>query len=168
MHNHCEGGGRGVDQFDYQPIIILKGGPLNFSQKALHEYRKFQLKDVGRIQFLATFGTSVRCSSRSAFGRLTGNNVSGHYKRHYFPFLFSFFFSVVYFYHRRSARIKKLIQRKLTGTPKNLGVDTFPDPLCHFGAPWRPFWILQAVQAVSDCPLRRQARISSVLSPSYG
>ena len=34
----------------------------------------------------------------------------------------------------------------MTGTPKNLGVDTFPDPLCHFGAPWRPFWILQAVR----------------------
>ena len=30
--------------------------------------------------------------------------------------------------------------------PKNLGVDTFPDPLCHFGAPWRAFWILQAVR----------------------
>ena len=30
--------------------------------------------------------------------------------------------------------------------PKNLGVDTFPDPVCHFGAPWRPFWILQAVR----------------------
>ena len=32
------------------------------------------------------------------------------------------------------------------GTPKNLGVDTFPDPLCHFGPPWRPFWILQEVR----------------------
>ena len=28
-------------------------------------------------------GTSVRRSSRSAVGRLTGNDVSGHYKRHY-------------------------------------------------------------------------------------
>ena len=28
--------------------------------------------------------------------------------------------------------------------PKNLGVDTFPDPVRHFGAPWRPLWILQA------------------------
>ena len=36
--------------------------------------------------------------------------------------------------------------QKLLRTPKNLGVDTFPDPLCHFGAPWRPFWILQAVR----------------------
>ena len=59
---------------------------------------------------------------------------------------FSHFISVATFSHRRNARIKKLILRKLTGTPKNLGVDTFPDPLCHFGAPWRPFWILQAVR----------------------
>ena len=29
--------------------------------------------------------------------------------------------------------------------PKNLGVDTFPDPVGHFGPPWQPFWILQAV-----------------------
>ena len=27
---------------------------------------------------------SVQCSSRSAFGRPTGNDVSGHYKPHYF------------------------------------------------------------------------------------
>ena len=30
--------------------------------------------------------------------------------------------------------------------PKNLGVDTFPDPVRHFGVPWQPFWILQAVR----------------------
>ena len=30
--------------------------------------------------------------------------------------------------------------------PKTLGVDTFPDPVGHFGAPWRPFWILQLVR----------------------
>ena len=30
--------------------------------------------------------------------------------------------------------------------PKNLGVDIFPDPVGHFGAQWRPFWILQAVR----------------------
>ena len=35
-------------------------------------------------------GTSVLCSSRSAFGRSTGNDVSGHFKHHYFLFfLFS-------------------------------------------------------------------------------
>ena len=51
----------------------------------------------------ATIGTSVRRSSRSAFGRSTGNDVSGHYKRHYF------LFSVVYFSLGRSARKKQLI-----------------------------------------------------------
>ena len=25
----------------------------------------------------------------------------------------------------------------------NLGLDPFPDPVGHFGAPWQPFWILQ-------------------------
>ena len=43
--------------------------------------------------------------------------------------------------HRRSARIKKLIVRKLTGVPKNHGVHPFLDPVGHFGAPWQPFGI---------------------------
>ena len=30
--------------------------------------------------------------------------------------------------------------------PKNLRLNTFSDPVCHFGAPRRPFWILQALQ----------------------
>ena len=47
----------------------------------------------------------------------------------------------------------KLILQKLLRTLKNLGVDTFPDPVRHFGAPWRPFWILQALQVVSEWPL---------------
>ena len=29
--------------------------------------------------------------------------------------------------------------------PKHLGVGPFPDPIGNFGAPWWPFWILQAV-----------------------
>ena len=52
------------------------------------------------------FGISVRCFSRSVSGRLTGKDISGHYKRH----SFLSFFSVVYFSHRRSALIKKLIR----------------------------------------------------------
>ena len=78
---------------------------------------------------------SVQGSSRLAFGWSTGNDVSGHYKLHYFVFLF--FFLVLYSSHRRSAHIKKLIERKLSGAPKNLVVD----PVGHFGAPWRPFQI---------------------------
>ena len=31
------------------------------------------------------------------------------------------------------------------GVPKNQGVETFPDPAGHFGAPWWLFLILQAV-----------------------
>ena len=27
------------------------------------------------------------------------------------------------------------------GAPNNLGLDPFPDPIGHFWAPWRPFWI---------------------------
>ena len=27
--------------------------------------------------------------------------------------------------------------------PNNLGLDPFPDPVGHFGAPWWPFWIFQ-------------------------
>ena len=43
--------------------------------------------------------------------------------------------------HRRSAQIKKLIVRKLTGAPKNHGVHPFLDPVGHFGATWQPFGI---------------------------
>ena len=44
----------------------------------------------GKVYFSAAansllIGTSVQCSSWSVFGRSTGNNVSGHYKQHYFP-----------------------------------------------------------------------------------
>ena len=53
----------------------------------------------------------------------------------FFFFFFLFSFPVVYFSHRRSARIKKLIQRKLTGVPQNLWVNPFPDRVGHFGPP---------------------------------
>ena len=45
--------------------------------------------------------------------RLTGKDASGHYFHRFFLFLPCF--SVTPFSHRRSARIKKLIQGKLTG-----------------------------------------------------
>ena len=61
-------------------------------------------------------------------------------------FHYSFLFSVTTFSHGRSAWIKKHIQRKLTGAPKYLEVDTFPDPVGHFGAPWWPFWIFEFLE----------------------
>ena len=41
----------------------------------------------------------------------------------------------------------------------NLGLHTFPDPVGHFAAHWRPIWILQVLQAVSEGPQRRYAGI---------
>ena len=59
--------------------------------------------------------------------------VSGHYKHQYFPF--SLFFHVVYFSHKKSAPIKKLIEQKLMGALKNLGVGHFQGSVGRFGAP---------------------------------
>ena len=77
------------------------------------------------------FGTSVRRSSRSAFGRLTGNDVSGHYKRHYFLF-FSFFFLRRLIFSQKECSDQKLILRKLMGASKKSSIDTFKDPVGHF------------------------------------
>ena len=71
---------------------------------------------------------------RSAFGRSTAGNdvVATIFIRiflFFFPF-FPFFFSVVTFSHRRSARIKKLIIQKLTGAPRGR----------HLSRPRWPFW----------------------------
>ena len=49
------------------------------------------------------------------------------------------FSSVIYFSHRRSAPIKKLIKQKMMGASKNLRLNPFPGPVGHFGAPWWPF-----------------------------
>ena len=53
---------------------------------------------------------------------------------------------VATFSHKRSAWIKKLFLQKFSGAPKNLRVDTFPDPVSNFEAPWRPFLILKVVR----------------------
>ena len=45
----------------------------------------------GDVNLTSTFGKSGRRSSQSAFGRSTGNNVSGHHKDHYFLVLPPFF-----------------------------------------------------------------------------
>ena len=54
-----------------------------------------------------------------SFRQSTAGN--GHYShQYYFRFLRFSFSSTITFSHRRRARIKKLIQQKLTGAPKNL------------------------------------------------
>ena len=63
-----------------------------------------------------------------------------------FSLFFYFLFSVTTFSHRRSVWIKKLFLRKLTRVPKNLGVHAVSDPVGHFGAPWRPFWIFEVLE----------------------
>ena len=66
---------------------------------------------------------------------------------------FLFFFPVVYFSYRRIAPIKKLIYRKLTGVPNNLGLDPFADPVGHFGAHW------QAVRHCRRCGVAGGERV---------
>ena len=39
----------------------------------------------------------------------------------------------LYVSHRRSALIKQPMLQELFGVPTNLGLDTFSDPVCHFG-----------------------------------
>ena len=63
--------------------------------------------------------------------RLTSNEVNG--------LLFQFF--------------KKLIWRNLTGAPKTLGLDTFPDPISRFGAPLEAILYFAALQAVRVPPV---------------
>ena len=69
-----------------------------------------------------------RRSSQSSFGRPTGINVSGHFKQHYFVSFF--FFSFVYFSHRRRARINF---EKVDGSTKK----PWGRPLSR---PCQPFW----------------------------
>ena len=74
----------------------------------------------------------------------TGNDISGPLFSPFF-FIFQFFFSVATFSYRRSARIQKLIWQKWLEMANNLGLDPFPEPVGHFGAPWRPFWIFEVL-----------------------
>ena len=80
-------------------------------------------------------GTSVRRSSRSAFGRSTGNDVSGHYKRHYFLFFFLFFSFLLrrLLFSQKECSDQKTYLAKVDGSaPKPRGR--------HLSRPRRPFW----------------------------
>ena len=65
-------------------VARILAGSLEPSGEVLNKNHLFLLR-------LWDIGMSVRRSSRLAFGRSTGNDVSGQYKHHYFLFLFSFF-----------------------------------------------------------------------------
>ena len=71
-------------------------------------------------QCLQTLGTSVPRSSRSAFGRPTGNDVSGHY-----IIFFPFFFPSSTFLIEGALGSKNLFR--------------------EFWAPRRPFWIFEVL-----------------------
>ena len=58
-----------------------------------------------------------------ACGAPVGRRSTGNCTRHYFTFFSSLFFSVAIFSHRRSARVKKLMQQKLIGGSNNLRID---------------------------------------------
>ena len=49
------------------------------------------------------------------------------------------FSSVIYFFHRRIARIKKTYLAKVDGSTHKPKGATFPEPVGHFGAPKRHF-----------------------------
>ena len=84
-----------------------------------------------QLRYIKTesIGTSVQRSSRSAFGRSTGNDVSGHYKWHYFLLVFPVS-SVVYFSHKRRAYFAKIDGR--TQKPR---IVSFQDFVGHFWVP---------------------------------
>ena len=63
-------------------------------------------------QYTFVIGMSVRCSSRSVFGRSTGNDVSGHYKRHYFFSIFFFSSSIFPFSPSRPFLIEGVLGSK--------------------------------------------------------
>ena len=63
----------------------------------------------------------------------------------FFLFIFLFFSPSSTFLIEGVLGSKNLFRKKLTGAPQKLGVDPFLDPVSHFGAPWRPFWIFEVL-----------------------
>ena len=99
------------------------------------ETHQFQSSPIVQFPSLFFNGKCVWRSSRSAFCWSTGNNISGHYKRHYFSF--PVFFSKVYFPHRRRAREKKKLAKVYVSAQKVAGNERVPtaspgwySPLC--------------------------------------
>ena len=99
------------------------------------------------ISFEKNYWRERASFQRSAFGRSTaGNDVVAtifiHIFFSFFPPFFFPFFSRFFFSQSRPFLIegvlgsKNLFSESCLECPKN----------SHFGAPWRPFWILQAVR----------------------
>ena len=99
-------------------------------------YKKFQinrklLKSVPNglkcINLQIVFGTSGRRSSWSAFGRSTGKDVSGHFKRHYFLF-FLFFSPLSTFLKEGVLGSNNLFSESCLECPKTSGYTPFQTP----------------------------------------
>ena len=138
--------------FSFDPVLngrsnynISKAAILNVSKDPYYKEFISTIIFFWKRLLARACGVSVVVVRAQRFGRQSAGNDVVATKNAFLFFSFVFFFSVVYFSHRRSAWIEKLIQRKLKGAPQNLGVDPFPDPVGHFGAPWRPFWIFEVL-----------------------
>ena len=92
--------------------------PLKKLSRKLRQYARASLAELSLARVVGVL-VSWRWGSQLA---------TINFKRHNFLLVFS---SVIYFPHRRSACIKKLI--KLTGVPKNLGVDPLKTPSAILG-----------------------------------
>ena len=44
---------------------------------------------------------------------------------------------------KKKQKTKNEKQKTKNEAPNDIELDPFPDPVSHFGAPWRPFWIFQ-------------------------
>ena len=94
-----------------------------------------------------------RCSSRSAFGQSTGNDISGHCKGHYFPDFSRVFFTLPITFLIEVLGSQTTYLAKVNGSPR---VDTFPDPVSHFGGPLAAildFACGAVLRVVSECTL---------------
>ena len=81
---------------------------------------------------------------------------SGHYTHQSFPFflpIFSPFF--LPFFSPFFSPSRPFLTEGVLGSKSLFSkscLDNFPDPVGHFGAPWRPFWILQTWIGLSSAP----------------
>ena len=144
--------------FQWSLQLVKFMGPIITIHGAKNSNSKAHALPGPPLLLFSVFWQEWRRYSRSLFRRSTGNNVSGHYFCcysfiiHFFLPVFQLFFFIGTFSHRRSARMKKLILQKWLKMANNLGSDPFPDPVGHFGAPWRPFWILQVFYVSHTVP----------------